>query len=182
MSHELVISVLCPERPDVVPDLTRAIHETGCSIADCRAVRLGDHLAVLVRSTGPWHALARLDSELPRLQERMGLPHLLVERGGGEGAEASSGTADLVPYHVDAVCPDRPGVVAELATFFAQRQIGILELNTQTYSAHQTGTLMFSVQISVGVPTRVHIPALREEFMDLCDRLNLDAVLEPIKS
>ena len=29
---------------------------------------------------------------------------------------------------------------------------------------------------------RDHIAALREEFMDLCDHMNLDAILEPLKS
>jgi glycine cleavage system transcriptional repressor len=177
MSHELVISVLCPARADLVPDLTRAINECGCSIRDCRVTRLGQHQSVLLRAVGPWNALAKLDDQLPKIQQRHEVPHLVVERGGDEAVQA-----DLVPYAVDAVCPDRPGVVAELAGFFSARAIGVLELVTQTYSAHQTGTSMFSVQMSIGVPTEIHIPALREEFMDLCDRLNLDAVIEPIKT
>ncbi len=28
----------------------------------------------------------------------------------------------------------------------------------------------------------LHIGVLREEFMDFCDSLNLDAILEPVKS
>jgi glycine cleavage system transcriptional repressor len=27
----------------------------------------------------------------------------------------------------------------------------------------------------------VHIAALREEFMDFCDQLNVDAIMEPVK-
>ena len=41
---------------------------------------------------------------------------------------------------------------------------------------------MFSVYMVVLVPTRIHIAALREEFLDLCDQMNLDAILEPLKS
>jgi glycine cleavage system transcriptional repressor len=41
---------------------------------------------------------------------------------------------------------------------------------------------MFSVYMVVHVPTRIHIAALGEEFMDLCDNLNLDAILEPMKA
>ena len=44
-----------------------------------------------------------------------------------------------------------------------------------------TGTPMFSVHMSVGIPADIHIAALRDEFMDYCDALNLDAVIEPIK-
>ena len=177
MSHELVISVLCPLREDLVPELTRAITESGCTIRDCRMARLGQHQSVLVRAAGPWNALAKLDDSLPKLQKGLEIPHLVVERG-----TETQPAQELVPYAVDAVCPDRPGIVAELTGFFAARSIGVLELNTQTYRAHQTGAAMFSVQMNVGLPADVHIPALREEFMDLCDRLNLDAVIEPIKS
>jgi len=177
MSHELVICVLSPQREDLVPDLTRAITESGSSIRDCRMTLLGQHCAVLLRVAGPWHALAKLDDLLPKVQQRHEIPHLIVER-----SEETEDNTTLVPYAVDAVCPDRPGVVAELAGFFAARAIGVLELHTQGYRAHQTGAAMFSVQMSVGVPAEIHIPALREEFMDLCDRLNLDAVLEPIKT
>jgi glycine cleavage system transcriptional repressor len=40
---------------------------------------------------------------------------------------------------------------------------------------------MFSVHMTVGIPSEMHIAGLREEFMDYCDALNLDAVLEPLK-
>jgi glycine cleavage system transcriptional repressor len=34
----------------------------------------------------------------------------------------------------------------------------------------------------VNVPSRIHVAQLREEFLELCDSLNLDAILEPVKS
>ena len=52
----------------------------------------------------------------------------------------------------------------------------------RSYNAAHTGAPMFSVYMVVHVPTRVHIAALREEFLDLCDHLNLDAILEPLKA
>jgi glycine cleavage system transcriptional repressor len=41
---------------------------------------------------------------------------------------------------------------------------------------------MFSIQMIVNVPSRIQVASLREEFMDFCDRVNLDAILEPVKS
>ena len=40
---------------------------------------------------------------------------------------------------------------------------------------------MFAVQMIISVPARLHVSQLREEFMDYCDTLNLDAILEPVK-
>jgi glycine cleavage system transcriptional repressor len=33
----------------------------------------------------------------------------------------------------------------------------------------------------INVPARLHVSQLREEFMDFCDSMNLDAILEPVK-
>ncbi len=65
-----------------------------------------------------------------------------------------------------------------LAGFFASRGVDIGEVATRAYAAAHTGAPMFSVQMIVNVPTRIHVSQLREEFMDFCDSLNLDAILE----
>ena len=62
-----------------------------------------------------------------------------------------------------------------------QGGIDIAELNTRSYAAAHTGAPMFAVQMIVNVPTRIHLSSLREEFLELCDNLNLDAILEPVK-
>jgi len=41
---------------------------------------------------------------------------------------------------------------------------------------------MFALQMAINIPTTVPISLLRDEFLELCDRLNLDAILEPVKS
>jgi glycine cleavage system transcriptional repressor len=41
---------------------------------------------------------------------------------------------------------------------------------------------MFSVQMTVNVPGSAPIAQLRDEFLDLCEQLNLDSILEPVKA
>ncbi|MBX9849761.1 MAG: hypothetical protein K2X64_10740, partial [Rhodocyclaceae bacterium] len=55
------------------------------------------------------------------------------------------------------------------------------ELRTSTYFAPHTGSPLTSVLMTVGVHAKVHIPTLREDFLDYCDDLNLDATLEPMR-
>ncbi len=45
----------------------------------------------------------------------------------------------------------------------------------------QTGAEMFQAQITVGIPADSHIAALRDDFLELCDGLNLDAIMDPVK-
>src|SRR2546429_4155173 len=72
--------------------------------------------------------------------------------------------------------------VSGLSGFFATRGIDIAEVSTRSYPAAHTGAPMFAVQMIVNVPSRIHVAHLREEFMEFCDTLNLDAILEPVKS
>jgi glycine cleavage system transcriptional repressor len=77
---------------------------------------------------------------------------------------------------------DQPGIVHNLASFFSQRQINIQEMVTSSYAAAHTGTPMFAVHMTVDIPASLQISVLRDEFMDFCDQLNLDAVMEPVKA
>ncbi|MCG8370267.1 MAG: glycine cleavage system protein R, partial [Proteobacteria bacterium] len=80
------------------------------------------------------------------------------------------------------VALDQQGIVFNLANFFASRDIEIADVATRSYSAAHTGAPMFAVQMAVNVPSSIHVTQLRDEFFELCDRLNLDAILEPVKN
>ena len=94
---------------------------------------------------------------------------------------AAEAAAENFPIQALLVCLDQTGIVSNLSGFFSSRGIDISELSTRSYAAAHTGAPMFSVQMIVNVPGRIHLSALREEFMDFCDNLNLDAILEPVK-
>ena len=130
---------------------------------------------MLLLVSGNWHTLAKLETELKKLSDATGITVSLRR------TEQRAPRKDVVTYSVDVVCLDQPGIVHNLAGFFSSRGIDIAELNTRSYAAAHTGAPMFSVQMVVHVPAKIHIAALREEFMDLCDQLNLDAILEPVK-
>ena len=87
-----------------------------------------------------------------------------------------------MPYGVDVVCLDHPGVVFGLADFFAARDIEIAELSTRQYAAAHTGAPMFSVQMNIDIPGTMNLSQLRDEFVEFCDHENLDSILEPVKS
>ena len=82
---------------------------------------------------------------------------------------------------MDVVALDHPGIVHNLASFFSQRSINIQDLShIQLFRRAHRHADVFGAHGS-GCPGETHIAGLREEFLDFCDRLNLDAVIEPIK-
>ncbi|MCB1860587.1 MAG: glycine cleavage system protein R [Chromatiaceae bacterium] len=171
----LVLSALGEDRPGIVAQLSKAIFDLECSINDSRMTVLGGEFAVAMMIEGNWNALAKLASNCPSLEQQLGLK-IMTKQTKGRKQEA-----ELLPYEVDLVALDHPGIVHHLANFFSRRKINIEELATSSYAAAHTGSAMFSVHIVVSIPADVHIASLREEFMEFCDTMNLDAVLEPIK-
>lgn len=176
MKQFIAISAIGSDRTGLVHDLTKAIADCGGSISESRMTSLGSEFAMLLLVSGNWHAIARIETELKRLSES-GSMSIQLRR-----TEERPARADMVPYSADIVCLDQTGIVSALAGFFAARGIDIAELTTRSYAAAHTGAPMFSVYMIVNVPSRVHLGSLREEFMDFCDHLNLDAILEPFKN
>jgi glycine cleavage system transcriptional repressor len=174
-THHLVLAALGEDRTGLIDEFSRAILQSGCTISDSRMAVLGGDFALLLQVAGNWNNIAKLEDQLPGLEQRLGLTvtaHRTRERTGGR---------DLLPYGVDVVALDQPGIVHNLARFFSRRDINIQEMVTTGYAAAHTGTPMFSVHLTVEIPATLQISALREEFMEFCDQLNLDAVIEPVK-
>jgi len=172
----LVISALGQDRPGIVNSLSRAIADHGCNIEDSRMTVLGGEFAAMLLVEGKWNTLAKVENILPDLEKQLGMTIIAKRTGQRETGR------NLIPYGVEVVSMDHPGIVNSLAGFFADREINIEDMVTSSYAAPHTGTPMFSVHITVGIPSGMHIAELRDQFMDYCDSLNLDAVLEPLKN
>lgn len=173
--NHLILSALGKDQPGIVDRLSRAIYECDCNIQDTRMAVLAGEFAVLVAVEGAWDKLARLENQFPELEKELGLT-IITDR-----SEPQETISHLLPYGVDVVTLDQPGIVHKVSRFFAEREINIQDMITTSYSAAHTGTPMFSIRMSVGIPADMHIGSLRDEFMDFCESMNLDAVLEPIK-
>ncbi len=175
MQQLIVISAVGSDRTGVVNDLTKVILDCGGNIKESRMTSLGSEFAMLLLVSGNWHTLGRLEKDLQRFAADNALAIQLRR------TEARKFATDLLPYAIDVVCLDQAGIVHHLAGFFASRDIEIAEVTTRSYPAAHTGAPMFSVQMVINITGGIHIAGLREEFMEFCDQLNLDAIMEPVK-
>ena len=176
MSQLIVISAIGADRTGVVQDLTKVVLACGGNVEESRMTTLGSEFAMLLLVSGNWHTLGRLEQGLDKLCEKGDLTVAIRK------TDAKPVEEDRMPYAVDVVALDQQGIVINLANFFASRDSEIADVATRRYAAAHTGAPMVAVQMAVNVPSSIHVSQLREEFLDLCDRLNLDAILEPVKA
>jgi len=176
MKKYFVISVLGKDRPGIVNELSKSILDCGCNIENSRMMVLGGEFSLILMVSGHWGAITRLERQLPVMEKNL---ELTVH---ARHTEPRAGTQDMMPYTVDVVAMDHPGIVHDVAEFFASRGINIEEMSTWTYPAAHTGTPMFSLNLIVSIPSAVHIGRLRDEFTGFCDNRNLDALMEPARN
>ena len=175
MQNHLVVAAVGPSRAGLLDAITKVVRDCGGNVADSRMTVLGGEFSIIMLLSGTWDVVAKIETALPRLQESTGLT-IVTKR-----TEAKKNASSLVPYAVEVVSYDHPGVVYEIASFFTARSISIEDMYTSGYSAAHTGAPMFSLHMTIAVPSNTSIATLRGEFMEFCDRLNLDSIMEPVK-
>ncbi len=175
MTQLIVLSAIGTDRTGVVQDITKVVLGCGGNIEESRMTTLGAEFAVLMLVSGKWHTLDRLEKGLEKLTEGADLTFAIRKTGERRVRE------DRMPYAVDVVCLDQQGIVFGLANFFASRDVEIADLATRRYAAAHTGAPMFAVQMAINVPASINLALLRDDFAEMCDRMNLDAILDPVK-
>lgn len=171
MSQQLVITALGADRPGIVNELSDVLFSHQLNIEDSRMSILGGEFAILLLVTGTTQAVDDFVANRPQIENSLQMKltvRTTSTRTDGQG---------LASYEVDVVAIDNPGIVHNLASFFSSRQINIIDLETDRYAAPHTGTPMFSLHMTIGVPADINIDELRDDFMTSCDDLNLDASL-----
>jgi len=176
MSQLIVLSAIGTDRTGVVQDIAKEVLACGGNIEESRMTTLGAEFATLMLVSGNWHTLDKLERGLEKLGKDDNLTVTIRK------TDARPTKDDRMPYAVDVISLDTPGIVFSLASFFASRQIEISDVATRSYAAAHTGAPMFAVQMAVNIPSAVNLAQLRDEFLELSDRLNLDAILEPVKA
>lgn len=174
---QLVITVLGEDRPDLIVELTRTIKDCKCTILESRMTELGSEFAAHLLVEGNWNHIVRLENAMDTLAHRVNLKiNTLRAQEDRENRQENA-----LPYAVDIFATDQINNIHDLSAFLAARNIKILDLTTSRYPAPFSGSPLFLAHMIVKIPAGMRIVSLRDEFLDFCDQLNLDAILEPVK-
>ena len=172
MNKSLVISALGNDKPGIVNELSKTILDQGGNISDSRMTVLGGEFAMMLLVTGSQECIDNIISKLEETGDKLNLTLIAKE------TQAQASKQKRLPYLINVVSMDNPGIVHNISDFLSSRNLNIEEIETKTYPAAHTGTTMFSLDMVISVPASSSVKALRDEFITFCDDLNLDASLE----
>lgn len=170
---QLIITALGTDRPGLVAELTRTIHELGANLADSRMVNLRGHFAMLILVDGPEPSLAKLRASLETRRAEIGLNLEIASV-----TPADKPARPSVPYRLKSYSMDQPGIVAKITEVLRLHAVNIEELETRTESAPFAGTPLFLLEAVITVPTGVSARKLRDELAMLGDSIGCDIDLD----
>jgi len=172
---QIAITALGNDQTNFIAEILPAIRECKCSILELRSSRLAQAGAAYLLVQGNWNQIAKLENTLDIMQRRMEIKiHTLRPESREKGK-------DCVPYSLETLSLDKDNVVESVTSFLIDREIEIEEVSGSSYLAPYIQTPVFSTKFVILIPPQLHLLSLREEFLDFCDQLNIDAILEPIK-
>ncbi len=174
MTTKLVISALCADRAGIVDELSDIIYTHELNIEDSRMTVLGGEFAILLLVSGELSAIKSLQAKSTDIERALQM-RLLIKQ-----TTESTAAGNNIPYSVEVAAIDHPGIVKSISRFFSSRNINIVNLQTERYAAPHTGSPMFALHMTIGISADTNIAQLRDEFMQVCDELNLDAELKTI--
>ncbi|WP_341326152.1 ACT domain-containing protein [Methylotuvimicrobium sp. KM2] len=172
---QLVITVLGKRQPQYIEPILAAVSRCKCSVAEIRSTDLAESTAAYLLIEGNWNHIAKLENLLDTLQKQLKI-HIHKARQEKTGAPKSG-----LPYTLEAMSLDQNDIILSIVNFLAERNIAIEEIKAYRYPAAYIQTPVFSTQLIIIIPSEQRLLQLREDFLDFCDQLNLDAILEPIK-
>jgi len=175
---QLAISVLGDKVENVIAELLSAINVCRCSILDFSASNLTELTSVFVLIDGNWNHIAKLENLLEALSVRFQVQVSLFRPS--ESKEVPN-VQEGVPYTLETISTENKDLLFAVTSFLLERGVVISEIIASLHPAVLFNNQIFSTRFTLLVPPDVRVLSLREEFLDFCDSMNIDAILEPIK-
>lgn len=172
---QLTITALGNKSTNYIAEILAAISSCDCNVKELRSSQLAQSTASYLLVESNWNHIAKLETVLESLQKRLGI-HIQTLR-----PEPNLKEPEGIPYSLETISLDRHNVVENITTFLFEHGINIEEINASKYQTSYIQSSVFSTKFILIIPPEVRLLALREEFLDFCDTLNIDAIIEPIK-
>lgn len=172
---QLAITALGDKSNGFLAEILSALSACQCSVLELRSSNLTQITSVYLLIDGNWNHIAKLEGMLDAIKIRLEIQIIFLRPG--QGTQVLEG----VPYTLETISMDKNDVLFAVTSFLLDRGICIEEVTASRHQAAFFSTQVFSSKFILLVPPEVRILSLREEFLDFCDNLNIDAILEPVK-
>jgi glycine cleavage system transcriptional repressor len=172
---KLAVTTLGRNQNSFIAEILSTIRDCKCSILEIRYSRLGDADAAYLLIQGNWNQIAKFENLIDALEKKLDIKINMLR------PEREQRDKEFLPYSLETLSVDRENIIESVSSFLTTRGIEIEEVSGSSYQAPYISTSVFATKLIVLIPPEIRLLSLREDFLDFCDQLNIDAILEPIK-
>ncbi len=169
-----VLTAVGEDRIGIVDDLSSEIEQKQGNILESRMSVLGGEFAVIMLVSGEKRAISSLMGDLDEMESRTGL-HIEIKP-----TKSSEKEADGIPYILDCVSLDSPGIIHSVTRFIRSEGINIENLETETAHAPWTGAPLFRMKANVIVPYNISVQDIRSGLSQLEQLKDLDITFRAV--
>jgi glycine cleavage system transcriptional repressor len=172
-NHQIVLTAIGEDRPGIVSELTQLVSDCHCNIIDSRIAILGCEFTFIMLLSGDMSAISRIEHVLPTKAMELGLLTMMKRTASHTPSEFCAG------YTLEYTGVDTPGTLSKVTRFFADNNISICSLKSDTY-IKESDTKM-RCELEFNIPVDVDIDHFKISFENLSHTLNVDYIFKRIR-
>jgi glycine cleavage system regulatory protein len=171
MTASLVFTFISADKPGLIEKLAHTVSSCGGNWLESRMSELAGQFAGIVQVEIAEKQHASLRNALLQLRED-GLTVVVADHAG------ENNSAHFRHLRLSILGPDRPGIVREVASALASRQINVQAMDTLITSAPMTAEPLFEAIAEIQVPKSLDLSELNEKLDEIAEALTVDIDLE----
>ena len=171
METSYIITFIGDDRPGLVEELSDVIERNRGNWHESRLSQLGGKFAGLVLVSLPAAGGTTLEEELKALSSS----------GISVRVTPTANTAAPVPGRditLRVMGPDRLGIVREISRALAQRQVNVVEMDSEVSSAPMSAEMIFTARIDARIPQDTDMHELSDTLDEIANQMTLDIDIE----
>ena len=172
MKH-LIITAIGSDRIGLAESIADEVIKRECNIEESKMAVLGGEFAVILLISGEDTCIDELLSYKHKFANKLDM-HVEMHK-----TKLSHSNHLGLPYIVESVSMDTPGIVYSLTSILSSYSINIEDLETSTSAAPWTGAPMFRMRARIIIPPKVQVSQLRIELNEVAMEKDLDISVVP---
>ncbi len=179
MSKKFLLTAFCKDRPGIVADISQVIYENGCNLEDSAMTNLAGEFAILLlfsslSAESETDIQEKLSGECRRLERDKGITAFIRP----VNPEQQDVKTDIQTRTIYVEGLDQAGIVYKVSRFLADNKINISSLNSEVKLSPESGAAIYSMTLSVEIPSELSLNTVEEGLGRIGDQLNVDATIE----
>lgn len=171
METSYIVTFIGDDRPGLVESLSRVIESNRGNWLESRLSQLGGKFAGLVLVKLADENGAALQADLKALSST----GLSVRVTPAMPLPSRRRGRDIT---LRVIGPDRLGIVREISRALAQREVNVVEMDSEVSSAAMSAELIFRARIDAEIPDHVDLDDLEDSLEEIAESMTLEIELE----